>query len=420
MANDCTEASGPGSEGPPTELGRYRIVQRVGQGAFSQVYFARDRETLAPLALKVLREDIDPSIAEQVRIRFLAEEKISKAIAHPSIVNILTTSEPGVRPCFIAMEFVAGVSFSEHLRRLSQPSGSERPSRAAFLMEVARLSHQVAAAMARAHAKGIVHRDLKPDNVLVVRDADDRPPSVRILDFGIAKAPVELFSMASAPSVTRYWTELGTVMGSLPFMAPEQNGAAHDVTGQADVFALGVMLFVSLFGAEGRLMETSGRELEPTDLERAIAVSPPLPTAWEGLVRRMLERDPKKRPSMGEVAIRLQRLARADDAFGAAVEGFIRRGRVPRARQLVRFLNWAETADYLTEDELLFLKRAPVHKLKSYRRATASALLMGGIAFGSAALIGSLAWQHDAFVRFKSRVQEQQAKEAQRVAELEQ
>ncbi|HEU5075721.1 MAG TPA: serine/threonine-protein kinase, partial [Polyangiaceae bacterium] len=375
-------------------IGRYRLIQRVGEGAFAEVYFARDEESLAPVAVKVLKDDIDPSIREQVRVRFLAEEKITRAIQHPYVIHIRETSAADARPCFLAMDFVAGWPFNEHLARFRAGRlTSEKPGKPEYMSEVARLGHQVASAMASAHARGIVHRDLKPENVLVSCE-HDALAEVRILDFGIAKAPVELFSVAAATSVTRYWTELGTVMGSPPCMAPEQCGAAQAVSGKADVFALGVMLFGALLGVDIQSMEQSSSQLDlPQDLENSIALRGPLPQGWETLLRAMLELDPETRPDMAEVALRLQRLARSDEAFGAAVEAWVRQRRVPSARQLGHIMTTVDEARYLTEDERDFAKNAPLKRLASMQSrlafATTAATLAGVLVLGGAALAAS-------------------------------
>lgn len=377
---------------PYDTIGRYRLIQRVGEGAFAEVYFARDEESLAPVAVKVLKDDIDPSIREQVRVRFLAEEKITRAIQHPYVIHIRETSAADVRPCFLAMDFVAGRPFTEHLSRFRAGRlTAEKPAKHDYLSEVARLGHQVASAMAAAHARGIVHRDLKPENVLVSCE-HDALAEVRILDFGIAKAPVELFSVAAATSVTRYWTELGTVMGSPPCMAPEQCGAAQAVSGKADVFALGVMLFGALLGVDIQSLEQSSSQLDlPHDLETSLALRGPLPQAWESLLRAMLDLDPADRPDMSEVALCLQRLARSDEAFGAAVEAWVRQRRVPSARQLSRIMTAVDEATYLTEDERDFAKSAPLQRLASMRSrlafATTAALLGGSLALGAALLV---------------------------------
>jgi len=374
---------------PGRKVGRYRLIQRVGEGAFAEVYFARDEESLAPVALKVLKSDIDPSISEQVRVRFLAEEKVTRAIGHRFIVKIRETSPAAERPCFLAMDFVAGRSFCEHLERhRSGKQGDGRPSREDYLAEVARLGHQVASAMAHAHARGVVHRDLKPENVLVTCERGNLA-EVRIVDFGIAKAPVELFSVANAPSVTRYWTELGTVMGSPPYMAPEQCGAAQTATGQADVFALGVMLFGPVLDVDLKQLEQQSLPLNlPEDFETALELRGPLSKGWENLLRGMLERDPERRPAMGEVALVLQRLSRTNAAFAEAVEGWVRERRVPKARRLVKLLRAGEATAYLTEDEQKFIKQAPLHKLESLKRGLNAALWSSGLLLFAGLLAG--------------------------------
>jgi serine/threonine-protein kinase len=121
------------NEEAPIRIGRYRLLKQVGEGAFAKVYFARDEETQAPVARKVLRDDIDPSNAEQVRVRVLAEERISKAIDHRYVVEISETSEPEARPCFLAMDFIQGRSFCQYLQRLKDPEQ--------VLVESARLGH---------------------------------------------------------------------------------------------------------------------------------------------------------------------------------------------------------------------------------------------------------------------------------------
>jgi len=129
--------------------------------------------------------------------------------------------------------------------------------------------------------------------------------------------------------------------------------------------------------------------------------------------------DPAARPDMGRVARRLQRLAQKDERFGEAVEAWLEHGRVPRARRLVGFLNSAEGAAYLTPDEILFLKRAPVAKLRSYKAVTALSAGAGGLLLCSGLLTAALGWQKDAFARFRARAEAAQTEQARRFAELE-
>ena len=355
----------------PRVIGRFAVLKRIGRGGFADVYLGRDPESGAFLAIKVLREELDPSIRDQVRARFLAEEAIARAIDHPAIVRIRETSARGEEPCFFAMDYVDGLSFCEYFARLRAPGkDARRRPRLAYFAEVARLGHELARAITVAHARGIVHRDLKPDNVLIVLSAGI--PHVRILDFGIAKAPPELFSSDRSAAVTRYHTELGTVMGSPPYMAPEQNGGAHAVTGKADVYALGVMLLVVMLG-----LDTTALELVvlPAEFDARVA-GQALPEALTALVRSMVDDDPERRPSMHEVALVLQRSAQSDERFALAVDAWLRRGTVPSARALVEFSRHAEDGARLTEDERAFLSRAPLERLRRTRRA---ALLTFGL-----------------------------------------
>jgi serine/threonine protein kinase len=363
---DPTAENASSSPDLPNALGRYAVVRRIGRGGFADVYLGRDPDTGAFLALKVLRDAIDPQLCDQVRARFLAEEAIARAIDHPAIVRIRETSPRGARPCFIAMDYVDGLPFCEYFARLrSRPEGKRCP-RGVYFAEVARLGHEIARAIATAHERGIVHRDLKPDNVLVSADAN--APRVRILDFGIAKAPLELFSVDRSATVTRYYTELGTVMGSPPYMAPEQNGSAHAVTGKADVFALGVMLLVVLLGLDEHALELGEQRLVlPAEFD-GLVIGSGLPERLRTLLRAMVDSEPESRPSMAEVALVLQRSAQSDELFGAAVEAWVRSGTIPSARELFEFSRQASDSARLTEDERAFLQRAPLERLRRARR----------------------------------------------------
>jgi len=365
-------------------LGRYDIIASIGSGAFAEVFLARDRESGVPHALKVLRDPLDPAIAGQIEMRFLAEQRIASAIGHPAVVSIRESSGPGERPYFLAMEYVEGRPFFDHLRRFAngELGAGGPPSTETVLAETARLAQQVAEAMALAHDKGIVHRDLKPDNVLVTRESGSPLFRVKVVDFGIAKAPLELFSV-HARSVTRYWTQLGTIMGSPPYMAPEQNGAAHTVTGKADVFALGVMLFLTVLGLEPEPFERGEKLLHlPNDFDRLVEAQPPLPPSWGALLRRMVALEPDARPDMREVSIALSRLARSESPFALAVEAWLTRGRLPSARKLQEFARAAEDEPYLTADEACFLRRAPLEKLARTRMTAAL-----GLGVSTAALV---------------------------------
>jgi serine/threonine protein kinase len=386
-------AEAPASLG---DFGGFHAERRLGEGAFSEVYLGRDAASGRPVAIKVLREDVDPRVKEQVRLRFVSEERIAKAVGHEAVVRVHGTGCTPSGRWFIVMEYVDGRPFAEYFEERSRSEEAEGTTlgRERLLFELARVGHQVAEAMAVAHQRGVVHRDLKSENVLVTTPgAGEELPRARILDFGIAKAPADVFSVAQARSFTRYFTDLGTVMGSPPYMAPEQNGAAHAVTGKADVFALGVMLVIAALRLDHRAVEAFQEPLSlPDDLERLLAAAPPLPKAWRELFRAMLRLEPEKRPSMHEVALRLQRLARSDMDFGTAVDRFVRAGRLPSARRLSALVERMERAPYLTPDERTFLRVAPLEKLKGVGSPVGRSLMLAftgaiGVLAGSFGLL---------------------------------
>lgn len=389
LTKPSSRQGAPAEPGLPHTVGRYEIVRRIGEGGFAEVFLARDPLSGGNVALKVLREAADPRLSEQVRVRFLAEEKITNAIAHPSIVRIRERSGPGERPCFLVMDHLDGVSFCDHFRLLRARhtrDGTLDPD--VFAHEVARLGHEVAQGMAVAHDRGVVHRDLKPDNVLVIRGASGRAEA-RILDFGIAKAPVGLFSVDTAKTFTRYWTELGTVMGSPPYMAPEQNGAAHAVTGKADVFALGVLLLVTLLGCDHGELEQRREPISAEELGNLLR-NRVLRPEFRAVLQRLLALEASDRPTMQDAALSLQRLAQPNVAFASAVESWLRTGKLPAGRRLLRWAEWAATAEGLTADEQRFLQQAPALKLRALRRRVAVAAGLASIAVCGTVAAGGL------------------------------
>jgi hypothetical protein len=271
--------------------------------------------------------------------------------------------------------------------------------------EIARLGHQVAEALARAHALGIVHRDVKSDNLLVTASGHADAPSVRLIDFGIAKAPPELFSVATDQAFTRYWTELGTIMGSPPYMAPEQNGAAQTVTGRADVYALGVALLISVLNLDAESLETGERSLVlPQDLPGLFENTGELGAVWCELLTGMLAPNPEARPQMSEVALRLQALSRADVEFARAVETWKKTGRVPPTELLSRFLEHAESLGPLTVDEESFLRHAPLARLRGNRRNLRRTLLVAAVLSALVVGAGMLRTRTSVFERIGARL----------------
>ena len=212
----------------PERIGPYRILEFLGEGGMGTVYLAeQDRPMRQKVALKLIREGYD---SKRVVARFEAERQALAHMNHPNISRAFAegTALDG-RPYFV-MEYVPGLPITEHCDR-HRLSTEERLA----------LFIPVCDAVQHAHQKGIVHRDLKPQNVLVMFHDGKAIP--KIIDFGIAKA-IE-FKLTEKT----LHTELGRMIGTLPYMSPEQaDRTAQDIDTRSDIYSLGMLLYKLLTG----------------------------------------------------------------------------------------------------------------------------------------------------------------------------
>ncbi|MEO8342693.1 MAG: serine/threonine-protein kinase [Gallionella sp.] len=203
-----------------SQLGRYKVLGELGQGAMGVVYKARDPLIDRVVAIKTINLSLAMDEKEEFEGRFYQEAKAAGRLNHPNIVTIYDVGKSG-DVAYIAMEFLEG----RELRDIMN-DGTLLP-----VDQVLNTVAQVAQGLAYAHEHDIVHRDVKPSNIMVIRDGQ-----VKITDFGIAR-------MASS-SVR---TQTGMVLGSPKYMSPEQvMGKALDQ--RSDIFSLGVMLYEMLTG----------------------------------------------------------------------------------------------------------------------------------------------------------------------------
>ncbi len=213
-------------------VNNYEVRSILGEGGMGAVYLAEHPFMGRKAAIKVLRRELaeDRGLVE----RFMNEARAANAIHHPNIIDII---DVGLLPSgipYLMMEFLEGESLAKRI---------ERQGRLPVADAVA-VATQTASALDAAHDKGIVHRDLKPDNLYLVPD-DGRPfgAKVKVLDFGIAKLRGEL-------SGTGAKTQSGSVMGTPPYMSPEQcRGITEEIDHRTDVYALGIILYEMLVGA---------------------------------------------------------------------------------------------------------------------------------------------------------------------------
>jgi hypothetical protein len=261
-----------------SQLGSYEILSLLGVGGMGQVYRARDPRLGRVVAIKTLPQELS-SAADRVE-RFKQEARILASLNHPGIATIYDIEEVDGSHA-IVMELVEGETLADRLSR--------RGGRPLATAEAIAIGRQIADALDAAHEKGIVHRDLKPGNVMIAPSG-----TVKVLDFGIAKVQAEAGS--SSGDATLQATEYGTVLGTGPYMSPEQaRGTAADK--RTDIWAFGCVLYELLTGVRAFRGDT------PQDVLSAILEREPdwtiLPSATPRsvvrLLRRCLEKDPRRR-----------------------------------------------------------------------------------------------------------------------------
>jgi len=199
--------------------GRYRLEARIGTGGMSSVYRATDETLERPVAIKLMNREISTD-SDQLE-RFRREARAVAQLSHPHIVGVIDYGEDQGRP-YIALEYVEGETLKERIRRKGELDVAEA---VAYAIEIAR-------ALGAAHARHIVHRDVKPQNVLI-----DEEGSAKVTDFGIARSLDDDGLTAD-----------GRVLGTTDYVSPEQ-ALGHDVTGQSDLYSLGVVLYEMLTGS---------------------------------------------------------------------------------------------------------------------------------------------------------------------------
>ncbi len=285
-----------------TRIGPYEIQSPLGAGGMGEVYRARDSRLGRDVAIKVLPEAFAQD-KERLR-RFETEARAVAALNHPNILSVHDIGTEDGAP-YLVSECLEGHSLRQEL------------SGALPLRRIVEYGTQIAQGLAAAHDKGIIHRDLKPENIFVTQDG-----RVKILDFGLAKLAVPDTVSNDCATVEAQPTSVGTVVGTVGYMAPEQvKGEPADA--RSDIFALGTILYEMLSGQRAFRRDTSAETMtailkeEPPELSMS---GNAIPAVMERIVRRCLEKKPLQRfQSARDLAFNLEGLSGVSSASAAAV-----------------------------------------------------------------------------------------------------
>jgi len=317
---------GPAHEQTGTRIGRYKLLEPIGEGGFGTVWMAEQEEPVRRrVALKIIKLGMD---TKEVVARFEAERQALAMMDHPNIARVFDggATENG-RPYFV-MELVRGVRITDYC----DANRLNTEQRLKLFMDVCE-------AVQHAHQKGIIHRDLKPSNVLVT--VRDDKPVPKVIDFGIAKAT------GARLTEKTFFTGFNQIIGTPVYMSPEQAGLGSlDIDTRSDIYALGVILYELLTGrtpfANEELMKAALDEILRTIREK----DPPKPsTRLSTLTQEDLLSVAKQR---GSEPARLNRSVRGD--LDWIVMKCLEKDRARRY----------ESANGLAQDLERFLHRQPV------------------------------------------------------------
>lgn len=248
-------------------LEHYQITERIGEGGMGTVYKAEDLTLKRTVAIKAIKPTHqDPHVATK---RFLREAQAISQIDHTNVITVLEVIQKGGIN-FLVMQFVKGDSLREILKRESvEPA------------EACRIAGEVAAGLEAAHEVGVIHRDIKPENVII-----EPSGRAKVLDFGVAR-------LIDRSTLTRK----GRIVGTLPYMAPEQIKGGK-VDSRTDTYSLGVVLFEMLTGSvpfESKEEAALFYQILNVDPPQLMALVPGLPDGLEDIIVKALAKDPDNR-----------------------------------------------------------------------------------------------------------------------------
>jgi serine/threonine-protein kinase len=294
---------------PGGRLRDYEVIREVGSGGMGTVFEARHTQLGHRAAIKIMHARLAGSVT--MAERFLREGRNMARIRHPNVVRVFDVGTRDGRP-YLVMDLLVGVDLATLLKR-DGPLALER------LVEVAL---PVISAVAAAHELGIIHRDIKPANVVLCADPPGTASKPFLLDFGISKD-------TRPEQVGLDVTGMDGLVGTLPYMSPEQTRSPSAADPRSDQYALGVLLYECATGSRPFHAETSYdliHAIRTARIDPPSKRNPALPPGFDRVVLRALSRDPAQRfASVGELGSALARLGSPTPE----------RRRSPRARRMV-------------------------------------------------------------------------------------
>ncbi|MEM7351772.1 MAG: protein kinase, partial [Acidobacteriota bacterium] len=292
--------------------GKYRLEEHVGAGTFGAVYRAKHVELDRDVAVKILQPSVTAN--DESSQRFQQEGVAACRVEHPNAVAVLDYGVTETEVAYLVMELLRGAGLDAEIRS----SFKLTPQRCLQILG------PVCSVLAEAHEAGLVHRDIKPENIFLHRTP--RGEEVKVLDFGIAKLVGESVSGQNL-------TAEGWVLGTPAYMAPERI-ASQDLTGKADVYSLGIMLFEMLTGkrpfvAHNRDPMSMIMMHVNNEAPTLRSVDPNLPEVLEGVVAAAILKDPEERPDARALALSLERAVAAIDGRSVPEPAPIARSEAP-------------------------------------------------------------------------------------------
>jgi serine/threonine protein kinase len=259
----ATSDTGPRRDSPD-QIGRYRIVERIGRGAMGMVYRARDEAMDRDVAVKVMMADLEDD--PDIRTRFHREAQAAARLSHPNIITIFDVGEDGNR-FYIVMELLRGTTLKDFVRHERTP-----------LERKLDLMIQLCAGLGAAHNASIYHRDIKPGNLFVRSDG-----TLKVLDFGVAR-------LASSSMTTA-----GLIVGTPDYMSPEQ-ARGDQIDGRSDIFSVGGVFYFMLTGRKPFPASDLPSVFHQVETEDPLPLeSTEAPAALANVVMKALVKDKQRR-----------------------------------------------------------------------------------------------------------------------------